>query len=421
MSSRYRVEYNLKAHRKDAFIQWVKGLLAVPFVLQSVSEIETDKVYGQFKSIFEHIEKLIEEKIAVDIRVVDGEVEESRLDQLVPQLGTFFTPLPMVAAFEVQENKRAICKRRMVSPSFNDIRHILNSAQILAFSRSQDLRLMTFDGDVTLYEDGGSITKGSKIVSRLMALLDRGIHVGIVTAAGYDDPEKYKERLYGLCWELFCNKSMSLENKKRLTIMGGESSYLFQYYEVGEQFGFMTVDEELWTPQEVKDWAQDDIAATLDLAESSFYELKKTLLLPEECEIIRKKKAVGIVPGFKYDPELKLDVKRGILRENLEEMVLVVHKRLDSFKPAKNIAFSCFDGGSDVWCDIGGKDIGVQILQSFFCSDDPIKPTQTLHVGDQFASKGSANDFKARSSACTIWISSPQETIDALDELLQYI
>lgn len=35
MTTRYRVEYALKTHRRDQLIEWIKGLLAVPFVLHS--------------------------------------------------------------------------------------------------------------------------------------------------------------------------------------------------------------------------------------------------------------------------------------------------------------------------------------------------------------------------------------------------
>ena len=35
MTTRYRVEYALKSHRRDQLIEWIKGLLAVPFVLHS--------------------------------------------------------------------------------------------------------------------------------------------------------------------------------------------------------------------------------------------------------------------------------------------------------------------------------------------------------------------------------------------------
>lgn len=35
MTTRYRVEYALKSHRRDPLIEWIKALLAVPFVLHS--------------------------------------------------------------------------------------------------------------------------------------------------------------------------------------------------------------------------------------------------------------------------------------------------------------------------------------------------------------------------------------------------
>ena len=35
MTTRYRVEYALKTHRRDQLIEWIKGLLAVPFVLHA--------------------------------------------------------------------------------------------------------------------------------------------------------------------------------------------------------------------------------------------------------------------------------------------------------------------------------------------------------------------------------------------------
>lgn len=32
ITTQYRVEYALKTHRRDQLIEWIKGLLAVPFV-----------------------------------------------------------------------------------------------------------------------------------------------------------------------------------------------------------------------------------------------------------------------------------------------------------------------------------------------------------------------------------------------------
>ena len=43
------------------------------------------------------------------------------------------------------------------------------------------------------------------------------------------------------------------------------------------------------------------------------------------------------------------------------------------------IPFCAFNGGSDVWVDIGNKLIGVQILQNYLNA----KPGETFHIGDQ--------------------------------------
>ena len=51
-----------------------------------------------------------------------------------------------------QDRQRRISSRRFVPPSFNDIRLVLNSAQVLGLVRDGGkLELVTFDGDVTLY------------------------------------------------------------------------------------------------------------------------------------------------------------------------------------------------------------------------------------------------------------------------------
>lgn len=92
----------------------------------------------------------------------------SKLKLLVPSIGPFFTRLPLEAAFKFQDNKRYISSRRFVSPSFNDIRLILNSAQIMAVTTYGTLQLATFDGDVTLYDDGQSLEPTSPVIPRLL-------------------------------------------------------------------------------------------------------------------------------------------------------------------------------------------------------------------------------------------------------------
>ena len=92
----------------------------------------------------------------------------SKLKLLVPSIGPFFTRLPLEAAFKYQDRKRYISSRRFVSPSFNDVRLILNSAQIMAVTTYGTLQLATFDGDVTLYEDGQSLESSSPVIPRLI-------------------------------------------------------------------------------------------------------------------------------------------------------------------------------------------------------------------------------------------------------------
>ncbi|AMD22518.1 HHL252Wp [Eremothecium sinecaudum] len=417
MSSRYRVDYHLKSHRKDEFIQWIKGLLSVPFVLHAVNNhaVAQDK----YRRIFKDVESLVQERI--ELQGNNGELHVSRLQLLVPTIGEFFTGLPLSEAFLLQDQKRAISARVRVSPSFNDIRHILNTAQMLELARSKNLRMMTFDGDVTLYADGGTLNVGDKAVSRLVKLLEIGIYVAIVTAAGYDDALNYERRLIGLIKKLEEHQEVPLGVKERLCIMGGESNFLFKYYERERKGGFKRVNYNEWMLNDLRNWTHEDIKATLDLAEETFKSMLVLLNLPPETSIIRKERSVGIVPGYRWDPELKIETKVPILRESLEEIVLRVEAKLESFVPAKRIMFSCFDGGSDVWCDIGGKDLGIRQLQHYYSSEKPFTPQQCLHVGDQFTPLGSANDFKARLSSCTVWIASPQETVDVLDEFLSYV
>jgi len=69
MTSRYRVEYHLKSHRRDEFIEWIKGLLVVPFVLvrdvPSKSDFESENnenaVKNRYACVFSDVEGLIED------------------------------------------------------------------------------------------------------------------------------------------------------------------------------------------------------------------------------------------------------------------------------------------------------------------------------------------------------------------------
>ena len=158
-----------------------------------------------------------------------GTASRSKLKLLVPTVGTFFTPLLLAEAFVYQDQHRRISSRRFVPPSFNDIRLTLNSAQIMGLVRQGPLHLVTFDGDVTLYDDGDSLTADNPVIPRILAVLERGTSVSIVTAAGYTEADEYYGRLYGLLDAIKEAINRGRLEKPKLVVMSGESKYLLVF------------------------------------------------------------------------------------------------------------------------------------------------------------------------------------------------
>jgi len=118
------------------------------------------------------------------------------------------------------------------------------------------IELMTFDGDVTLYDDGESLQPENPAIPRLLSLLKRGIKVGLVTAAGYLDAIKYYDRLHGLLDAVHNAEDLG-DNKKNLIVMGGEANYLFKY---SDTFPYLEkVPREEWALEEMKDWTEENI------------------------------------------------------------------------------------------------------------------------------------------------------------------
>ncbi|CAL5871570.1 uncharacterized protein PFLUO_LOCUS5823 [Penicillium psychrofluorescens] len=408
MTSRYRVEYALKTHRRDQLIEWIKGLLAVPFVLHSQPttiyhehseglKTAAADTHQRYAEIMRDVENLILDHIH---HTRHNEPGKSKLKLLVPSIGTFFTRLYMEDAFKYQDAQRFISRRRFVAPSFNDIRLILNTAQVLALVRSSGVKLVTFDGDVTLYEDGACLTTDNPVISRILRLLQLGCKVGIVTAAGYSDAPKYYGRLQGLLDAVYDSPTLTPEQRQGLIVMGGESNFLFRFDQASkDRLAYVPRSE--WLLDEMRAWHDDDITELLDIAESALRACAANLQLP--AAVLRKDRAVGVYP---------LDGQK-MHREQLEETVLVAHNTVERSAVGSRLPFCAFNGGNDVFVDIGDKSWGVRACQRYFGG---ISPSETLHVGDQFLSAG-ANDFKARLASATAWIASPAETVDLLDEL----
>lgn len=124
------------------------------------------------------------------------------------------------------------------------------------------------------------------------------------------------------------------------------------------------------------------------------------------AQVIRKRRSIGMVPNH---------ADQYIPREALDETVLriteVAQKMHNGVGP--NLPYCAFNGGRDIWLDVGNKRVGVHILQSYL----GVASTETLHIGDQFLNTG--NDFAARDVCPCVWITSPEETTYILKSILR--
>lgn len=243
-----------------------------------------------------------------------GTQDRSKLKLLVPSVANFFTPLALHDAFMWQDQRRCISHRRFVPPSFNDIRLVLNTAQVMSLVRAGPLELVTFDGDVTLYDDGQCLTPDNPAIPRILRLMEKGSRIGIVTAAGYTEAQKYYGRLYGLLDALHAS-GLPTAVKQNLIVLGGESNFCFRFS--GDSPDLLKwVPRKEWLLDEMLLWSDADITELLDVAEASLRDTIRNLRM--DANVIRKDRAVGIVPasGQKF------------CRETLEETVLIVQKTL---------------------------------------------------------------------------------------------
>ena len=105
----------------------------------------------------------------------------------------------------------------------------------------------------------------------------------------------------------------------------------------------------------------------------------------------------------------------------LEDIALTVQNQLEAKLP-----FCAFNGGNDVFVDVGNKSLGLQSLMSYLGAKPKevrqslvstamgssltrsLLPLQTLHVGDRFTLSG--NDTATRDVCSVLWVANHQET-----------
>lgn len=338
-------------------------------------------------------------------------------------------------------------KRKHIQPSFNEIRHILNLAQIIALHKKGSLlleddllteqpakganssettgdceaatlasnnllvgpRLVTFDGDQTLYSDGANFESNPRLAFYIYQLLRHGVAVAVVTAAGYEyEVAKYEYRLSGLL-RYFQQRDLTAEECERFYLFGGECNYLMQ---MKKDFHLHPVKESgpggwststKYLHESPGNWSPEHVQSLLDGCEESFRKTQDDLKL--RGRIIRKRRSVGLIPN----------TGSSLTRESLDEAVLRVHEKLHSMNGGHGpgLPFCAFNGGGDAWVDCGSKRVGVRILQCYL----GIEPDETLHIGDQFLNTG--NDFAARDASPCVWIVNPTETMYVLKTILR--
>jgi IMP and pyridine-specific 5'-nucleotidase len=334
-----------------------------------------------------------------------GAPSSSELSALVPSMGKAWLALDLGLALATVDARARLRARRLVPPSFAEVRRVVNEATVVASARG--LALLTLDADNTIYSDGGTLTFDAPIVPLLVRVLRAGVKVAIVTAASYPgEPARFEARLEGL----LSAASFAIEAGAPATlldnfyVMGGQCSYLLRarVEAPSARVYLEEVPGEEWKRFRGVRWDHDAVVATLDVAEASLRESIAALDL--DVLLVRKERAVGILPRTATGG-------RVLSYEVLEELTLAAQEALATRGP-RSVPTCAFNGGRDVFVDIGSKALGILALQGLLSAS----PTTTVHIGDRFTRSG--NDFRARDCSSCLWVANPRETCELLNSLI---
>jgi IMP and pyridine-specific 5'-nucleotidase len=174
--------------------------------------------------------------------------------------------------------------------------------------------------------------------------------------------------------------------------MGGECNYLLRVAPAApgaprsapRRLEFVPDAE--WKSAEMMAWTDAAIAKLLDDAQRILVDGAARLRVPV-C-VVRKDRAVGVVPA------------QPTVYEVLEELAITVQVEL----AGAALPFCAFNGGGDVFVDVGNKSLGLEALKSYL----GLHPGAVLHVGDRFTASG--NDSATRDCCPILWVANPEET-----------
>jgi IMP and pyridine-specific 5'-nucleotidase len=140
------------------------------------------------------------------------------------------------------------------------------------------------------------------MIDMMISLMQRGIHVAVVTAAGYPgEPLLFEARIRGLL-DAFKARGLPQDVTNRFLMLGGECNYLLRYsaqfvckwhtcctcshrkacrcrYEVpAAQLQF--VPDEMWKSKQMRSWTKKDIELVLDSAQALLVDCASSLRVP---------------------------------------------------------------------------------------------------------------------------------------------
>ena len=180
------------------------------------------------------------------------------------------------------------------------------------------------------------------------------------------------------------------------------------------------VPDHEWKSPEMASWTAEEIERLLDAAQAALEEGAARLRLP--VRVIRKERAVGVLPLAPTVYEVLEDLAISV------QVELAGGKRWEGEKDKSNrgrrgnesesnsngnnnnnsaaplLPFCAFNGGGDVFVDVGNKSLGLDALKAYL----GLSPSQVLHVGDRFTDSG--NDTATRDCCSIVWVANPEET-----------
>ncbi|SBS89187.1 IMP-specific 5'-nucleotidase, putative, partial [Plasmodium malariae] len=219
-----------------------------------------------------------------------------------------------------------------------------------------------------------------------------------------NDAEKYQKRLQELL-KYFSKHNIEDGSYQNFYVMGGESNYLFK---CNEKANLYSVPQGEWNHYK-KHVDDETVQNILNISQKCLEQVITDFRLC--AQIQRKEKSIGLVPNKMPSLNNKNEQKNYMIKyEVLEEAVIRVKKEI--IKNKIEVPYCVFNGGQDLWVDIGNKAEGLIILQKLL----KIQKKKCCHIGDQFLYSG--NDFPTRFCSLTLWVSNPQETKACLKSIL---